>query len=115
MVVKLAVRGTSIWMSWRGTSTTVTVRSERAAELADKIPEKESADLSKFLLSPMPGLVMSISIQAGDQVRAGQPLVIVDAMKMENVLRAERDAVVSEIMVSEGDSVSVDQIIMEFC
>lgn len=114
VVVQLAVRGTNIWMSWRGTSTTVTVRSERAAELSHKIPEKERADLSRFLLSPMPGLVVSISINAGDQVRAGQPLALVDAMKMENVLRAERDAIVSEIMVSEGDSVAVDQIIMEF-
>ena len=115
VVVQLAVRGTNIWMSWRGTSTTVTVRSERAAELSHKIPEKERADLSRFLLSPMPGLVVSISINAGDQVRAGQPLALVDAMKMENVLRAERDAIVSEIKVSEGDSVAVDQIIMEFC
>ena len=78
------------------------------------MPIKESADLSNFLISPMPGLVVSISIQVGDQVRAGQPLVIVDAMKMENVLRAERDAIVSKIMVSEGDSVAVDQVIIEF-
>jgi len=114
VVVQLAVRGTDIWMSWRGTSTTVTVRSERAAEFALNMPIKESADLSNFLISPMPGLVVSISIQVGDQVRAGQPLVIVDAMKMENVLRAERDAIVSKIMVSEGDSVAVDQVIIEF-
>jgi len=114
VAVQLAVRGTSIWMSWRGTSTTVTVMSERAAALSRKIPEKERADLSKFLLSPMPGLVVSISIKAGEQVRAGQPLAVIDAMKMENVLRAERDAIVSKISVLEGDSVAVDQIIMEF-
>ena len=62
----------------------------------------------------MPGLVVSIAVVEGDEVRAGQALAVVDAMKMENVLRAERDGVVSSIKVAQGDSLAVDQVIMEF-
>ena len=78
------------------------------------MPKREPTDLSRFLLSPMPGLVVSIAVNEGDEVQAGQALAVVDAMKMENVLRAERQGVVAEIKVAQGDSLSVDQVIMEF-
>src|SRR4029079_6167065 len=66
------------------------------------------------LLCPMPGLVKAISVRAGQEVKAGEPLCIVEAMKMENVLRAERDATVATINAKEGDSLAVDAVIMEF-
>ena len=78
------------------------------------MPKREPVDLSRFLLSPMPGLMVSLAVNEGDEVRAGQALAVVDAMKMENVLRAERDGVVAHIKVAQGDSLSVDQVIMEF-
>ena len=106
--------GTRIRMSWRGAAVALTVRSPRAAELAARMPKREPADLSRFLLSPMPGLVVSIAVAVGEEVQAGQALAVVDAMKMENVLRAERDGVVAEVNVAQGDSLSVDQVIMEF-
>ena len=90
------------------------MRSPRAAELAARMPKRESVDLSRFLLSPMPGLMVSLAVNEGDEVRAGQALAVGDAMKMENVLRAERDGVVAHIKVAQGDSLSVDQVIMEF-
>jgi len=110
-----AVRmGTHMRMSWRGAEVTLTVRSPRAAELASRMPKRLPLDLSQFLLSPMPGLVVSIAVKEGEEVQAGQALAVVDAMKMENVLRAERDGVVATIKVAQGDSLSVDQVIMEF-
>ena len=90
------------------------VRTSRAAELAARMPKKASPDLSKYLLSPMPGMVVSVSVAAGDKVKAGEELCVVDAMKMENVLRAERDATVSDVKVDAGDSLAVGQVILEF-
>jgi propionyl-CoA carboxylase alpha chain len=66
------------------------------------------------LLCPMPGLVKAISVSVGQEIKAGEPLCIVEAMKMENVLRAERDATISKIHAKEGDSLAVDAVIMEF-
>ena len=112
--VQVTRSGTSLKLSWRGAEVSIRVLSPRAAELAARIPKREPVDLSCFLLSPMPGLVVSIAVVEGDEVRAGQALAVVDAMKMENVLRAERDGVVSSIKVAQGDSLAVDQVIMEF-
>ena len=106
--------GTRLLLSWRGAEAQLTVRSPRAAELAARMPKRAPADLSRFLLSPMPGLVVSLAVEEGDEVTAGQALAVVDAMKMENVLRAGRDGVVAHIKVVQGDSLSVDQVIMEF-
>jgi len=78
------------------------------------MPDKEPADTSKLLLCPMPGLVVSIMVSEGDMIEEGQALAMVEAMKMENVLRAERPGIVSKISVLEGDSLAVDEIIMEF-
>jgi propionyl-CoA carboxylase alpha chain len=98
----------------RGVDQVIKVLHPRTAELAALMPEKEAADTSKLLLCPMPGLVVQILVAEGDVVEEGQALAMVEAMKMENVLRAERPATVSKIPVSEGDSLAVDEIIMEF-
>ena len=98
----------------RGADLKVSVLSPRHAELAAQMPEKAPPDTSKLLLCPMPGLVVKISVAEGDEVFDGQPLAMVEAMKMENVLRAERKARVSKIRAKPGDSLAVDDIIMEF-
>lgn len=101
-------------LRWRGVVAPVMVRTKRASELFARMPIKESPDLSRFLLSPMPGLVVSIPVSDGEEVKAGQTLAVVDAMKMENVLKAERDGKVAKVSVAQGDSLAVDQVIMEF-
>jgi propionyl-CoA carboxylase alpha chain len=78
------------------------------------MPVKEPPDLSRFLLSPMPGLLIRIARQEGDVVKAGDELAIVEAMKMENVLRATQDGTVKVLLAEEGDSLIVDQPILEF-
>ena len=75
--------------------------------------EKIPPDLSKFLLSPMPGLLVALHVVAGDKVEAGQPLAVVEAMKMENILRAAKPATVSRIDAAVGDSLAVDAVILE--
>ena len=78
------------------------------------MPEKLSPDTSRFLLCPMPGLVVKISVAEGDEVQEGQALATVEAMKMENILKAEKKGVVKKINASAGASLKVDDIIMEF-
>ena len=85
-----------------------------AAAALDKMPVKEAADMSRFLLSPMPGLLTSVAVAVGEPVKAGQELAVIEAMKMENVMRAERDGVVAGIHAAAGDSLAVDQAILEF-
>ena len=97
-----------------GTQVDVMVLSARSAELLGRMPEKAPPDTSKFLLSPMPGLLAKIVVAAGEEVKAGQDLAVVEAMKMENVLRAEREAKVAQVLVGVGETLSVDQPIMEF-
>ncbi|MCH8188917.1 MAG: acetyl/propionyl/methylcrotonyl-CoA carboxylase subunit alpha [Proteobacteria bacterium] len=92
----------------------VVVRHPRAAELAKLMPDKPEPDSSRFLQSPMPGLVLAINVCEGESVEAGHTLAVVDAMKMENVLAAERKARIAKILVAPGDSLTVDQVIMEF-
>jgi propionyl-CoA carboxylase alpha chain len=101
-------------LAWRGISVKTYVYTEREAALAALMPEKVAADTSKLLLCPMPGLVKSISVAAGQEVKAGDALAVVEAMKMENILRAERDAVVKVVNAKAGDSLAVDAVIMEF-
>lgn len=95
-------------------SVPVVLRSERVAALMSLMPVKEPPDMSKYLLSPMPGMVVSINVEVGQAVEAGTALAVVDAMKMENVLTAERDGTVKELHAVAGDSLAVDQIILEF-
>jgi len=98
----------------RGATAVISVRRPRVAALAGHMIEKPPADTSKQLLCPMPGLVISIQVQVGQDVKAGEVLAVVEAMKMENVLRAERDGVVKRIAAKPGDSLPVDAVILEF-
>ncbi|MEL0436310.1 acetyl/propionyl/methylcrotonyl-CoA carboxylase subunit alpha [Phycobacter sp. K97] len=98
----------------RGADLKVHVRTPRQAELARKMPEKLPPDTSKLLLCPMPGLIVKVDVEVGQEVQEGQALCTVEAMKMENILRAERKGVVSKINASAGDSLAVDDVIMEF-
>jgi propionyl-CoA carboxylase alpha chain len=97
-----------------GTQVDAMVMTSRAAELLALMPEKPPPDLSKFLLSPMPGLLTQISAKPGQEVRAGENLVVIEAMKMQNILKAENDAVVAEVLAKAGDSLAVDQPIVRF-
>ena len=98
----------------RGADLKVHVRTPRQAELAALMPEKQPPDTSKLLLCPMPGLIVKVDVAEGDEVQEGQPLCTVEAMKMENILRAERRGVVAKINAAPGDSLGVDEVIMEF-
>jgi len=98
----------------RGAQIDVLVCTPRAAELNRLMLEKVPPDLSRFLLSPMPGLLVSLAVETGQEVKAGQELAIVEAMKMENLLRAERDGRVAKLHAKPGDSLAVDQPIVEF-
>ncbi len=101
-------------LSHRGSQVEALVVSPRVAELAALMPEKEAPDLSRFLLSPMPGLLVRLAVAAGDEVKAGEELAVVEAMKMENSLRADNDVVVAKVLAEEGQSLVVDQPILEF-
>ncbi|MEO9782598.1 MAG: acetyl/propionyl/methylcrotonyl-CoA carboxylase subunit alpha [Sedimentitalea sp.] len=98
----------------RGADLKVNVRRPRQAELAALMPEKVAPDTSKLLLCPMPGLVVNINVEVGEDVQEGQALCSIEAMKMENILRAEKKGVVSKINAGAGDSLAVDEVIMEF-
>ena len=113
VTVQVARRGEGFRLRHAGADVVAVVRNERAAALAARMPAKAAPDRSRFLVSPMPGRVVSIAVEAGQEVKAGEPLCVVDAMKMENVLRAERDGRVARIAAGKGDSVSVDQVILE--
>ena len=101
-------------LTHRGIRLTAHVFTEREAEFAALMPERQAADTSKMLLCPMPGLVVSIDVSEGQEVKAGERLCAVEAMKMENILRAERDVVVAKINAAPGDSLAVDDVIIEF-
>ena len=90
------------------------VLTPRAAELQALMPVKAPPDLSRFLLSPMPGLLVDVAVKVGQAVRAGEKLAVIEAMKMENILVAQQDGVVAKIAAEKGESLSVDQVIMEF-
>ena len=90
------------------------VLSARAAELEAMMPFKAPPDLSKFLLSPMPGLLVDIAVQPGQKVMAGEKLAVIEAMKMENILVAQQDGVVAKVAANKGESLAVDQVILEF-
>ncbi|MBP0481128.1 acetyl-CoA carboxylase biotin carboxylase subunit [Sagittula salina] len=98
----------------RGADLKVNIRSPRQAELARLMPEKLPPDTSRLLLCPMPGLIVKIDVEEGQEVQEGQALCTVEAMKMENILRAEKTGVVAKINAGPGDSLAVDDVIMEF-
>jgi len=92
----------------------VLVLSPRSAELHEKLPPKKAADTSKMVLSPMPGLVVSIDVTAGQEVKTGEVVAVLEAMKMQNIIRAERDGVVKAVGAKAGDSVAADEVLVEF-
>lgn len=100
-------------LAHRGVSVLARIHGARIAELLAMMPERQVADTSKLLLCPMPGLVVSIAVQEGQEVKAGEILAVVEAMKMENVLRAERDGKIAKINAAPGDSLAVDAVILE--
>ena len=103
-----------VHLTYQGVEVPVRVFTERETELMAKMPPKAKPDMSKYLLCPMPGLVVSLAVSEGQEVAAGDPLCVVEAMKMENVLKAERDAKVIKILAKPGDSLNVDAVILEF-
>jgi len=90
------------------------VISPRMADLYRLMPFKPPVDMSRFVLSPMPGLLVEVAVSLGQKVQAGERVAVIEAMKMENVLFASQDGVVKSIEASKGDSLSVDQVIVEF-
>lgn len=103
-----------VQLAWQGVSAKARVMLPRIAELDRLMPVREAPDTSKLLLCPMPGLVVSVAVSDGQEVKAGETLAVVEAMKMENVLRAERDCTVTKVNAKPGDSLAVDAVIMEF-
>jgi propionyl-CoA carboxylase alpha chain len=114
MGVKINLIGAAIRLRWRGMDIKAHVRNPRVAELARLMPVKLPPDTSKMLLCPMPGVITTVTVAAGETVEAGQALATVEAMKMENILRAERRGVVKRVAVAAGASLAVDELIMEF-
>ena len=113
LAVKVARTRTGFRLTTRGASHNAVCLPAHVAPLADHMIEKVPPDMSRFLLCPMPGLVTAIHVEAGTKVEAGQPLAIVEAMKMENILRAEKSGVVKIVHATAGDSLAVDAIILE--
>lgn len=114
ITVQVDRSGASFRLTHGGAEVEAQVLTPRAAELATRMLVKEPPDLSRYLLSPMPGLLVRVAVEVGQQVKAGEELAIVEAMKMENVLRAERDGVVAQVHTEAGSSLAVDQVILEF-
>jgi propionyl-CoA carboxylase alpha chain len=113
-IVQVARSGRGWTLTTRGAAHRVVVVPRHIAELAKHMIEKVPPDMSRFLLAPMPGLLTRLEVQAGDHVEAGQPVAVVEAMKMENILRAEKSATVKATAAKAGDSLAVDQVIVEF-
>jgi len=114
VVAQIERRGAGYSLAHGGVQIDALVLSPRAAELHALMPHKAPPDLSRFLLSPMPGLLVSLAVAAGDAVVAGQELAVIEAMKMENTLRAAHDGVVAAVLAQVGETVEVDQTILEF-
>ena len=113
LAVKVAKTRTGFRLTTRGASHQALCLPAQVAPLAAHMIEKTPPDMSRFLLCPMPGLVTAIHVSVGDKVEAGQPLAIVEAMKMENILRAEKSGVVKSVNTVAGDSLAVDAVILE--
>jgi propionyl-CoA carboxylase alpha chain len=112
--VRLERAGMKYRLTYAGVEATALVLTEHAAKMQALMPDKPPPDLSKFLLSPMPGLLTELAVSPGQEIKAGEKLAVIEAMKMENVLRAEHDAVVKTLLAKAGDSLAVDQPIVEF-
>ena len=114
VTVQVERSGSGYKLFYRGAEINALVLSPKAAALNKLMLEKVPADLSKYLLSPMPGLLVKLAVKVDDQVKAGEELAVVEAMKMENSLRATNDGIVAKISADVGDSLMVDQAILEF-
>ena len=114
VVVQVDALGSGWRLVHEGGQADVLVLTPRQAELYALMPVKAAPDTSKFLLSPMPGLLASLAVSEGQEIKAGEALAVVEAMKMENVLRATRDGTVKTLHAKAGDSLRVDQKIIEF-
>ena len=113
-VVQIARVGREWLLTTRGAAHKVAVMPRHVAELTRHMIEKIPPDLSRFLLAPMPGLLTRLEVAVGDTVEAGQPVAVVEAMKMENILRAAKSSTVKSVSAGVGDSLAVDQVIVEF-
>jgi len=100
-------------MTTRGAIHQIGCLPTRVASLSQHMIEKIPPDLSKYLICPMPGLLVSLNVAEGDKVESGQPLAVIEAMKMENILRAEKSGVVKSVNAKAGDSLAVDAVILE--
>jgi propionyl-CoA carboxylase alpha chain len=114
VAVQVRPLGNVFDLAWRGFDLRAQVFSETEAAAARLMPEKTGSDAGKALRCPMPGLVVSIGVAEGQEVKAGDTLAVIEAMKMENVLRADNDAVVKRVVAKPGDSLAVDAVILEF-
>jgi len=114
LIVQVARRGRQWRLTARGASHLAEVLPEHVAILSRHMIEKVPPDLSRYLICPMPGLLTALHVAAGDGVEAGQPLAVVEAMKMENILRAEKSGIVKSVNAAPGDSLAVDAVILEF-
>ena len=111
--VKLKTVPEGFVLRLRGVLARAMVTSPRGAELHKRIPQKQKADTSKLIVSPMPGLVVSIDAKPGQDVKAGEGVAVVEAMKMQNIIRAERDGVVAKVNAAPGASVAADEVLLE--
>ena len=109
--IKTAPEGYTLRL--RGVIARAAVATPRGADLHRKIPEKQKADTSKLIVSPMPGLVISVDAREGQEVKAGEGVAVVEAMKMQNIIRAERDGVIAKVHVAAGASVAADEVMIE--
>jgi propionyl-CoA carboxylase alpha chain len=114
LTVQVEKRTAGWRLTTRGAKFDARVLTPRVALLADFMIDKVPPDLSRFLLCPMPGLLTALNVGEGDRVEAGQPLAVVEAMKMENILRAEKAGTVARVAAKPGDSLAVDAVILEF-
>ena len=114
LTVQVERQGIGYRLSHAGRQVEVRVLAPAAAKYLALMPKKAAPDLSRFLLSPMPGLLVSLAVAVGQEVKAGEELAVVEAMKMENILRAERDGTIGKLHAKAGDSLAVDQAILEF-
>jgi propionyl-CoA carboxylase alpha chain len=111
--VRITQRPDGLDLRLRGTSARVWVMRPRTAEMLARLPEKQAADTSRLVISPMPGLVVSVEVQPGQEVKSGEPVMVVEAMKMRNIIRAERDGRIARVNVAAGASVAADEILIE--
>ncbi|GGA04674.1 acetyl/propionyl-CoA carboxylase subuit alpha [Blastomonas marina] len=113
LTVQVRRTNTGLALTTRGATHELRILPAHVAPLAQHMIEKEPPDLSKMLICPMPGLLVSLHVEEGEEVQPGQPLATVEAMKMENILRAEKEGTIAKINAAEGDSLAVDAVILE--